>query len=188
MVTVPGDPEFPLGSAEGETKAQLPYSRFADISHEEAYAIFKSVQSKPRKWAFQRQRPPQPSDAVYLRPGTKRNSPRQVWFDLCEETEDVIDICRAFLEVYVKSSWRKHLSLGPQESEWAYEITCPESVNTVWKALIAEADDKILRPARQEARKKAALRGQAKIWRLKRGKHGVGTHDERVVSVIANVG
>jgi len=57
----------------------------------------------------------------------------------------------------------------------------------VWKALIAEADDKVLRPERRKARTTAELRGQAKVWRLKRGPNGVGAHDEGVVSVIANV-
>lgn len=190
LCTAPGD--LPLEGAVVGTKTQRPYSPFANISHEEANAIFKSVQSKPHEVGL-----PTATATTATRHrvlaswnefvGVKlKRDPGQVWFDLCAETEDAIDICRAFLEVYVKSSWRKRLSLGPQEYEWVYEITCPESVNTVWKALVAEADDKVLRPARQKARKKAELRGQAKIWRLKRGKHGVGAHDEGVVSVVAN--
>ena len=113
--------------------------------------------------------------------------PVQIWFDFCKETPESKQACQAFLRSYVKASKYQRLTLGPEEFEGAYRITCPDSVNTMWKALIAEADEKILKPARIAAMKDKELGDQVRFWRLKRGKHGAGAHDEGPVSAVSNV-
>ncbi|KAF6805461.1 hypothetical protein CPLU01_15986 [Colletotrichum plurivorum] len=75
---------------------------------------------------------------------------KQVWLGLCLDEPEAETICKDFLEYYLLSSEDRRLVLGPQESEEKLSITCVNTIESVWKSLVAEADDRILYNMRLE--------------------------------------
>ncbi|KAF6817371.1 hypothetical protein CPLU01_13617 [Colletotrichum plurivorum] len=75
---------------------------------------------------------------------------KQVWLGLCLDEPEAETICKDFLEYYLLSSEDRRLVFGPQESEEKLSITCVNTIESVWKSLVAEADDRILYNMRLE--------------------------------------
>ncbi|KAF6827136.1 hypothetical protein CMUS01_09141 [Colletotrichum musicola] len=75
---------------------------------------------------------------------------KQVWLGLCLDEPEAETICKDFLEYYLLSSEDRRLVFGPQESEEKLSITCVNTIESAWKSLVAEADDRILYNMRLE--------------------------------------
>ena len=75
--------------------------------------------------------------------------PNKIWLGLCLGEKKSMDLCRLYLQSYVKDSMQRVPVLGPQESEDRRTVNSASSVIQCWRELIAEADATVLRDQRE---------------------------------------
>ncbi|KAI1322660.1 hypothetical protein F5Y16DRAFT_30440 [Xylariaceae sp. FL0255] len=80
-----------------------------------------------------------------------------LWVDLCADDKDAKKNIEFFLMWYVKNSGRREICLGPEEYEWKNAVTSAVTLTEVWKNLVVEADNTVLREKRQK---------EPQFWRL----------------------
>jgi hypothetical protein len=72
----------------------------------------------------------------------------QVWRQLCENVSTAAQEFCSFLEYYIATSTKLVPSLGPDEYEEERTVNSAATIQDVWSALVAVANDKVLRQLR----------------------------------------
>jgi len=74
----------------------------------------------------------------------------QVWLDLCCDKQEAKAVMIAFLNYYIRTSVEDCLVLGSAEVITIQTVGCTRYILEVWKNLVMEADNTVLRDMRQK--------------------------------------
>ncbi|KAK4204850.1 hypothetical protein QBC40DRAFT_249586 [Triangularia verruculosa] len=80
---------------------------------------------------------------------TNHPDPDSIWVDLCRNCPKAIAECQCFLDDYVFSSVVTRPTLDPTVMKEVQGVTTILTVREYWKALVLEADYRIIRPKRE---------------------------------------
>lgn len=91
----------------------------------------------------------------------KLEDPDKTWIDLCRRCPDAKANCKTFLEDHLKKSRKWQPNLDPEEEVEVSTINAATSLLELWKCLVVEADDRVLKQKRsQDAQNEG-------IWQLR---------------------